>query len=265
MKRVIAGASLMVCLAFGAYGQDETHRPVFAVASIRPNRSRDRGSMEFPKGRERFLATNMPLAAIVMVAYNLTVRQISGSSPLLGERYDIVAKAEHPAGPDEMLRMLQTLLADRFQLVVRRETREVPVWVLTVAKGGPKLHESDLPPGEGAGPRTPERAGGTEPRSGHLIFRNESMADFAWALSRTAAVGDRVVVDRTGLRANYDFELTFVRDSPPSTATGVSDPAAREGPGIFSALQEQLGLKLEAAKAPVEFVIVEHVERPTEN
>jgi uncharacterized protein (TIGR03435 family) len=264
MKPVVAGASLIVCLSFGAYGQAAPKPAVFEVASVRPNRSRDRGSMEFAKGGERFTAANMPLAAIVVVAYDITVRQFSGSDPLLFERYDIVAKAERPARPDEMRGMLQALLADRFHLAVRRETKEVPVYALTVAKGGAKLRPTDLPEEEPPTPRTPARAGGTESGSGHLLFQGESMQDFAWALSRTAAVGDRVVVDQTGLRGRYDFELTFVRDAPPVAATD-NDPATREGPSIFSALQEQLGLKLEPAKAPVEFLIVEHVGRPTAN
>ena len=91
------------------------------------------------------------------------------------------------------------------------------------------------------------------------------MPDFAWALSRTAGIGDRVVVDDTGLKGNYDFELTFERDSAPAGAD-VGEPAARlVGPSIFSALQEQLGLKLESKKAPVEFLIIDHIEKPSEN
>ena len=97
-----------------------------------------------------------------------------------------------------------------------------------------------------------------------MIFKNESMPDFAWALSRTAGIGDRVVVDDTGLKGNYDFELTFERDSAPAGAD-VGEPARLVGPSIFSALQEQLGLKLESKKAPVEFLIIDHIERPSEN
>jgi uncharacterized protein (TIGR03435 family) len=264
MERVVACASLMVCLSTGAYGQVTPKPAVFEVASVRPNRTRGRGTIEFPKGGERFTATNTPLAAIIVIAYDITVRQFSGSDPLLSERYDIAAKADHPAGPDEMLRMLRALLADRFHLAVQLETREVPVYALTVAKGGTRLRPSAPREDERPTPRTPARAGGTESGSGHLIFQNESMPDFAWALSRTAAVGDRVVVDQTGLHENYDFELTFVRDSPPLAGAERNDPA-QEGPSIFSALQEQLGLKLEPMKAPVEFLTVQHVERPAAN
>src|SRR5689334_10915718 len=116
MRQILAAVSLIACVPFGAAGSG-----AFGVASIRPNRSRDRGSMEFPKGRERFVATNMPLGAIILTAYNITVRQLSGSDPILSERYDIAARAEHAVGRDEMLRMLQALLRDRFKLVVQRE------------------------------------------------------------------------------------------------------------------------------------------------
>ena len=92
------------------------------------------------------------------------------------------------------------------------------------------------------------------------------MSDFAWALSRMAGIGDRVVVDATGLKGNYDFDLTFERDSAPAAGADVREPTARlEGSSVFSALQEQLGLKLESKKAPVEFVVIDHIEKPSGN
>jgi uncharacterized protein (TIGR03435 family) len=91
------------------------------------------------------------------------------------------------------------------------------------------------------------------------------MSDFAWALSRMAGIGDRVVVDNTGLKGRYDFDLAFERDRATAAGADGRAPTIREGPSIFSAVQEQLGIKLESTKAPVEFLIVEHVERPTEN
>jgi uncharacterized protein (TIGR03435 family) len=265
MRRIVASASLIAFMSLAARGQIATPSPTFEVASIRLNKTGIRGgSMDFPKGGERFTATNMPFGAFVLVAYNITVRQLSGPVEFLSEKYDIAAKAEHAVSPDEMLRMLRALLADRFKLVVRYETKEVPVYALTIGKGGPKLHPGALSETEAA-LRTPSRAVGTESRSGY-IFKNESMSDFAWALTRMAGIGDRVVVDNTGLRGNYDFDLTFGKDTPSPVGSDGRGPATRlEDPSIFSALQEQLGLKLESKKAPVQFLIIDHVERPSEN
>jgi len=263
---MVASASMITFISLAARGQIATPSPAFEVASIRLNKTGIRGgSMDFPKGGERFTATNMPFGALVLVAYNITVRQLSGPAEFLSEKYDIAAKAEHAVSPDEMLRMLQALLADRFKLVVRYETKEVPIYALTTGKGGPKLHHSDPSERAAAAPRTPSRAVGTESRSGY-IFKNESMSDFAWALSRMARIGDRVVVDNTGLEGNYDFDLTFGRDNASSAGADGREPATRlEDPSIFSALREQLGLKLVSKKAPVEFLIIDHLERPSEN
>lgn len=91
------------------------------------------------------------------------------------------------------------------------------------------------------------------------------MADFAWALTRMAGIGDRVVVDNTGLDGNYDFELTFVREVAPAAGENSGPAATPDGPPIFLALREQLGLKFEAKRAAVEFLVIEHIERPSEN
>jgi len=265
MGRTIPCASLIALMSSGAYGQSTPAAPVFEVASVKPHSAGIRGSsVDFSVG-ERFTATNMPLGGLILMAYNITVRQISGQDPLLSERYDIAAKAEHVVSRDQMLRMLQSLLVERFKLVVHRETRDVPVYALVVGRGGPKLHRSDPSRGEVINPRTPTGAGGTELKSGHLIFKDESMSDFAWALSRMAAIGDRVVLDNTGLNGTYDFELTFepskmlVGGEAPGTSTSI------EGPSIFESVQEQLGLKLESKKGPVEFLIIDHVEKPSAN
>ena len=260
MGRSIAVARVLVCSSLAAYCQPATPLPTFEVASVKLNKSGVRGgSLEFSKGGERFTAINMPFGALILVAYNITVRQLSDPPEFVSEKYDVVAKAEHPVHSEEMLRMLQALLADRFKLVVRRETREVPVYALTLARGGPKLQPTASPGNPATVPRTPAHASGNEVRSGHVAFQAESMPDFAWALTRMAGIGDRIVVDETGLRDRYDFELKFGRDHLGTENVPSQDPS------IFSALQEQLGLKLESKKAPVEFLIIDHVERPSEN
>jgi uncharacterized protein (TIGR03435 family) len=248
--RAVAVAGL---LAAGLWGQSG-----FEVASVRANRTGARGgSFDFPPGRDRLSLTNMPLGALILVAYDITVRQLSGASELVSERYDVQAKAEKPVSPDEMRAMIRALLADRFRFAAHRESREVPVYSITVAKGGPRLRTSSGSETAALTPRIPSRASGNEAGAGHLVFRNESMSDFAWALSRMAGIGDRVVIDRTGLDGQYDFELTFAREPAP--------PAIPEGPSIFSAIQEQLGLRLESGKALVAFLVIDRIERPSAN
>jgi uncharacterized protein (TIGR03435 family) len=264
MRRTIPCASLIALVLLGASGQSTSTSPVFEVASVKPHNPAIRGnSADFSV--DRFTAMNMPLGGLIVMAYDITVRQISGQDPLLSERYDIAAKAEHAVSRNEMLRMLQALLVERFHLVIHRESRDVPFYALVVGKGGPKLPRSDPSRGDVINPLTPTGAGGTELKSGHLVYKDESMPDFAWALSRMVATGDRVVLDNTGLDGTYDFELTF---EPSRTAPGAEVPGTAtsiEGPSIFEAVQEQLGLKLEPKKGPVGFLIIDHVERPSAN
>ncbi|HXJ37704.1 MAG TPA: TIGR03435 family protein, partial [Bryobacteraceae bacterium] len=185
--RIIALVGLALA-PFGIEAQNAATAPSFEVASIRLSKPGTRGgSMEFPPGGQRFVAENMPFGALVLMAYDITVRQLSGPGAVLSEHYDVAAKAEHSVRPDEMRRMLQALLRERFRLALRRETREVPVFALTVGRSGIKLHASES--GERDSPRTPSRANGAEQGSGHVIFRNESMPDFAWALTRMAGIG----------------------------------------------------------------------------
>jgi uncharacterized protein (TIGR03435 family) len=153
-----------------------------------------------------------------------------------------------------MLRLLQSLLEDRFKLVVRRETRELQSYALVVDKGGRRLHLSDSPHVNDAAPLNPYHARGGERSAGYLVFKNETMADFAFRLSTLVVLDSRVVVDKTGLDGHYDFELKFARDSP-----------SADGPSIFTAIREQLGLKLEPRKIPLEFLSAERAERPAEN
>jgi len=263
VRRTISCASLAVLMTVGTSGQS-TPPSVFEVASVKPHSAEIRGN-SVDISVERFTTTNIPLGGLILMAYNITVSQISGQDQWLSERYDVVAKAEHPVSRDQMRGMLQALLAERFKLVVHWETREVPVYALLVGKGRPKLRPNDQSSAGVINPLTPTGAGGTELRSGHLVFRNESMSDFAWALSRMVVTGDRVVLDNTGLRGTYDFELTFEPPRRPSGAEATGTATSIEVPSIFDAVQEQLGLRLESKKGPVQFLIVDHVEKPSAN
>jgi len=161
--------------------------------------------------------------------------------------------------------MLQSLLEDRFQLKIRREIREVPVYVLTVAKSGPKLKSSQ----EGSCP-TPNPAGGSCPgsvwaeRKGTSVVVDQQDTPDGFSRMLSQRLG-RPVIDKTGIKGMFDFHLEFAPDettggtAPPDVAT---DPS---GPSIFTAVQEQLGLKLESAKGPGEVLVIDRVERPSEN
>jgi uncharacterized protein (TIGR03435 family) len=230
---------------------------VFDVASVKPAAPNQRGGIirQMP-GSQRYLASNVPLRLIMTVAYSVTDRQISGGPSWIGtDPWDIDAKSEKPVSPDDLHTMLAHLLEERFQLKIRHEQRELPIYELVVdpgAKGGPKLKEHDpadldRPPMGG----TPAGLEGT----------NVTMNYFAFTLSRNL---DRNVIDKTGLTARYDVKLEFTRELPPGVVKPDA-PDVAEGPTIFTALREQLGLRLVPAKGPVDFLVIERAEKPAEN
>jgi len=181
-----------------------------------------------------------------MMAYGLNPRQIVGGPAwAAADEYDIVAAA--PEGVPVTVNwnaMLRKLLADRFQLTFHHEQRETDVYALTVAKGGPKLKPADAAEGHYSGCQRFV-----------CTFRNDSMEQFAQWLQTE----DKPVVDKTGVAGRFDFTLTWTPDESPA-ADNPNGP-----PGLFTALQEQLGLKLEPVKAPVQVLVVDHAERPSEN
>jgi uncharacterized protein (TIGR03435 family) len=190
--------------------------------------------------------------------------------------YDIEAKPEGVTDQKHTWLMLQTLLADRFKLSLHRETRELPVYELTVVKSGPKLPEAkpaecvSFPPG--APPRSvPGKvdcgyvAGpfpGNQPGLLNMEGRKVHMADL---IRELAFVMDRPILDKTGFTGEFDLRLRFTADEATTGLPGFGGPTDPNLPNIFAALQEQLGLKLVSAKDPVEVLVVDHAERPTAN
>jgi uncharacterized protein (TIGR03435 family) len=195
------------------------------------------------------------------------------------DRYYIDAKAEGPQ-TQEMMRgpMMRTLLEDRFKLKIRRETRQGPVYELKVAQGGPKLEPVEtgsctpikdfdwrkLAPGQ----KPPLICDGAMVQNGKLAFLAMSIADFCQNLTWDAL--DRPVIDKTGLTGRFNFRIEFAPDegTPFGHSVGVDPttaPTEPAGPSIFTALQQQLGLKLERATGPVALLVIDHVERPSEN
>ena len=239
----------------------------FEVASVKPANPDSRG-MEagfIPGGS--FRAVNVTLKELVAIAYNITCasknscpERISGGPGWIDSaRFVVVAKASQPAQASsltqggQLRQRLQALLADRFKLVVRRETKEMPVYHLVVARNGPKFKEyvGDAP-------------GGVRGRGNGQII-GESASLYGLVGNLTGIVG-RPVVDRTGLTGRYDFKLEWVPEvgggGEKAQGASVSDLS---GPSIFAALQEQLGLKLEPHKGPVEMIVIEGAEKPSEN
>ena len=211
----------------------------------------------------RFVARNHALKTLIAAAYNLTPRAISGAPRWVdSDHYDILAETPGEVRPnlDEQMAMLRKLLSDRFNLTFHREQKEFSIYALTVAKNGSKLKEGTEPP---EGP--PPLIFVVSPQSLHLPGRNATMAELASVFQRAAL--DRPVTDKTGLSGRYDFDLEF---TPDETQFGGAfakrantDDSAK--PGLFAAMQEQLGLRLEATRGPVEALVVDHVERPSAN
>jgi uncharacterized protein (TIGR03435 family) len=225
----------------------------FEVASIRlhkPPARRVGTSLSGP----RFTADAMSLENLITYAYGLRDYQVSGVPPwgrstVDADRYNIAAKAEGDGvlSPDQSKVMLQSLLADRFRVAFHRETRQLPVYELVVAKNGPKLKES------APDAQTMLMMGGS--RGIEITATRVGIAMLVNQISNHNGV-DRPVLDKTQLTGSYDFKLTWTLESG---ALG-TDPEA-----VSIALQEQLGLKLESAKAPLEILVIDHAEKPSEN
>ncbi len=218
----------------------------FEVASIRP--AQDDGHHDSDTSQGRFVVHNLTLQELIARAWDVDESVVGGGPGWVDSQgYDINAKisAEYPKWTAEQFRhMLQSLLADRFQLAVHRETRQIGGYALVTAKGGAKM----------AVAKPNDNGSDFSSHNYHLDATNVTMEGFARRLSRNRDIG-KVVIDRTGLKGHFEFELEW------APAQAESD----DHPGIFTALQEQLGLKLESAKVPVQAVVIDQAEKPSEN
>jgi uncharacterized protein (TIGR03435 family) len=223
----------------------------FEVASIRPNNSGSGSSGTSINEGGRFIATNVTVKTLLIRAYKLQEYQLIGGPPWLGtDHYDISAKPEDKASEDEVIEMMKILLAERFKLKVHHETRELPVYVLSVGKNGSKLK--------------PNTDGGNNNSSktfrGKITCQNLPLEMIVILLSNQL---DRPVVDKTGLAGNFDLQLEWSPEaSRPTTEDAGTD---RSGPSMFTAIQEQLGLRLEATKGPVDVIVIDDLDRPSDN
>jgi uncharacterized protein (TIGR03435 family) len=272
----VAGLVLSPCLAFG---QAPAPRPEFEVASIKLNKSADMRMMVRPAPGGRFTVTNVPVQMLITMAYRIKDFQLSGAPAwVMSERYDVEAKADGNPEFDAMLPMLQTLLEDRLKLKFHHESKEMSVYALLVAKAG-KLHEStgDCPPPTSGPPPPPEPGkippvpcGGFFMFPGHITTQKASMTQLIDVLSRFTG---KIVLDKTNLTGKYDITLDYTPEAgqfqappgPPPPGMPALPPIDPNGPSLTTALQEQLGLKLESQKGPVDIMVIDHVERPSEN
>jgi len=198
----------------------------------------------------------VPLKAVLMEAFKVKMEQIEGPSWLETDFFDISAKIPDGAARDQVPAMLETLLTERFKLAAHREDRVRSGYVLVVDKGGPKFKEA--------------KPDGDRPLNGiQGVGRGELTglgADMGLFARRLAVVVGRTVVDRTGLTGKYDFKLQWTPDTSQAMRSPDEPPADHaSGPSIFSAIQEQLGLRLEASKGPVEILVIDHIEKPSAN
>jgi len=275
-------SGLVLLVALSASALTAQTPPAFEVASVKPNKS---GTTQanigmLPSGVN---FVNLPLRGIIQLAFG-----INQSSKLVGvpdwavtERYDITARAAGPITLDERRLMLQALLADRLKLVARLEKREVSILALMLARNdgklGKNLVESTgcVPPGSAAAKEAAEKnapagapatiCGPKTGGAGRLLLIGTPIQQFTSLLA--VMLGGRTIVDKTGLTGRYDIDLTFTPDQP--IPAGVSIPGAvadPNGPSVYTALREQLGLKLESQRDQEEVLVIVHVERqPSEN
>jgi uncharacterized protein (TIGR03435 family) len=235
--------------------------PSLEVATIKPSQP-DRPGRAFLWRGNRFTTINTTLMALIGFAYDVQEKQVIGGQDWMNtEKFDVEGKPDIPGTPSrEQLRtMVKKLLADRFQLKFHNEKRELPAYVLTARKGEPKMSKDDTNPN--GLPALFFR------RLGDLNVRNATMGDFAHLLQ--SAVLDRPVVDETGLSGKWDFELKWTPDESQFSGMGMRPPPPSDAgdapPPLFTAIQEQIGLKLESGKAQVDVMVVDHVEHPSPN
>lgn len=247
----------------GATDQD-TKSPAFEVASIRPSNpevSADAGVRVSPG---RFTATRISVNGLISYAYNITIYNVSGGPEWAdSQEFNVDARFDdpHPAGPsspssmsedEQCKRMVQSLLVDRFRLRVRLDIKVESIYTLVIGKGGSSLIPASTTRSgtENANPATAESPSITF-MQGQWVAKRQTMADLASLLSGQPGIG-RIVIDETGLKGAYDFVLKW----SPLPDNG--------GPNAFAAIAK-LGLKLELQKRPLDAIVIEHVEKPTEN
>jgi uncharacterized protein (TIGR03435 family) len=247
--RTILTASLLVFVR-QAFSQSPPAGPIFEAASIKPNTSLSGHASSHVTNGE-VIMRNVSLESCIQFAYRIAEGRLFGPNWLSTTRFDIIAKPPSGSPRDQYREMMQALLADRFKLFIHHESRMLPAFALVVGKTGAKMQK-----GEPGGPHV-------DVENTKLTGTGMTMANLAETLSRHV---DRPVVDKTGLDGFFDLHLEWSPEEKTSDEKSASGAPPPPGPSIFTAVQEQLGLRLQAEKLPIDVIVVDHVERlPTEN
>ncbi len=245
-----------------AFGQSAAvpSMPTFDVAAVRPMTYADNAPTHIsnsPRNSE-FKAVNVTVRDLLEVAFQIPDTQMAGGPAwAASEKFDLEAKSDAAfnqqlaalsidQGKAVKRQMLRALLADRFKLAAHAETREMSIYAIVIAKGGPRLIKTHANGGLTGG-RGRISISGADDALAILAF------ELSWRLGRP-------VIDQTGLRGRYEVNLNWTEDDAPSPVSNSANP-----PSLFTAIQEQLGLKLEATKGPVPILVIDHAERPSEN
>ena len=251
MRMMLSFGLMFVTLLAG-----QEKRLTFEVASIKPTNPPVRGlGMRVMPGGQGWVAQGVSLRFMIGFMYWAPTSKVTGGPAWLDEDFwDITAKADHPRDMEDLREMFRTLLADEFKLKLRKQVKEGPIYALTVDKSGLKMkrdedpwdHEESIKPGPG----------------GVAVGKRVSIQRLCYQIQRILESEGRPVIDKTGLLGYYDYTLAYQPGLPLGFDKDNLPVAMRDRPSIFDAVREQLGLKLEAQKGPVDYYVVEHVERP---
>ncbi len=270
--------ALLLSAAIPVHGRAQTAAaPSFEVATVKPSDTKNPLPPSVTISPDRFEATGMTLKELVKIAYDLNYgaeQQISGGPAWIASaRFDLLATEDEVTTAEleklsqqqqgvHIREMLQALLADRFRLKLHHESKELPVYELVKTKGGPKLMPALTQPAGNDGEKP------AKPRNwirfvgrGQLEGNGADASMLVTVLSMQPEIGGRLVLDKTGITGMYDFTLKWT----PDMGQGAEPSGADSGPTLFTALEEELGLRLEPAKAPVDMIVIDSVELPTAN
>ncbi|HEY3739933.1 MAG TPA: TIGR03435 family protein [Bryobacteraceae bacterium] len=252
--------TLAICLISATFVVAQENRLTFEVASIRPTKPDGSGPSIIPMSAgQGYEAESAPVRLMISVMYRIPIANVRGGPSWLdSELWNVEAKADHAYGLDDLHKMFRHLLEDEFKLKFHKETKEGQVYALVVDKSGSKMKTNENPPDF------------ETPIDGHLggvaAGKRVSMEYLCyWLQQRLTNDGGRPVINKPGLTGYYDFKLTYMPELPPGFDKANMPPEMLDRPSLFDALRGQLGLKLEAQKGPVDYYVIDHVERPSGN